>query len=127
MFVDSTDNTVKIAAPTAASASIGIFAAPINRGQAGFFYATGLGQKVPPVSDGDGGGNITHAAVQTPVVTIGGVPAQVEFAGQAPGFPGVDQINVIIPLNAPTGGAVALVVTSADGSVVSNVGQIAVQ
>jgi uncharacterized protein (TIGR03437 family) len=127
LFTDPTDNTVKIAAPTAASASIGISAAPITRGQSGFFYATGLGQKTPPVSAGDGGGNGVHDAVQTPLVTIGGVPAQVLYAGQAPGFPGVDQINVMIPPNAPTGDAVALVVTSADHSVVSNVGQIAVR
>ena len=62
-----------------------------------------------------------------PTVSVGGVPAQVSFAGQAPGFPGVAQINITIPQNAPTGGSVLLTVTSADGTVMSNSASIAVQ
>jgi uncharacterized protein (TIGR03437 family) len=62
-----------------------------------------------------------------PTVFVGGVPAQVVFAGQAPGFPGVQQINLTIPSNAPTGSGVFLVVKSADGSVTSNAATIAVQ
>jgi uncharacterized protein (TIGR03437 family) len=45
------------------------------------------------------------------VATIGGVPAEVTFAGAAPGLPGVTQINIRIPATAPTGAAVPLIVT----------------
>jgi uncharacterized protein (TIGR03437 family) len=67
-------------------------------------------------------------AVAMPTVTIGGVAANVVFAGQAPGFPGVMQINLSsVPMTAPTGNSVAVVVTSADGTVISNSATIAVQ
>jgi adhesin/invasin len=39
----------------------------------------------------------------TPVVTIGGLPAQILFSGLAPGFVGVWQINAVVPENAPAG------------------------
>lgn len=58
---------------------------------------------------------------------VGGIPAQVVFAGQAPGFPGVEQINLSIPSDAPTGNSVSLTVKSADGTVTSNAATIAVQ
>jgi uncharacterized protein (TIGR03437 family) len=61
------------------------------------------------------------------MVLVGGISAQVNFAGQAPGYPSVDQVNIIIPQNAPTGNSVSLVVQSADGSVTSNTATIAVQ
>ena len=44
-----------------------------------------------------------------PTATLGGVPAQVPFAGLAPGFIGLGQVNIIIPDNAPKGDAVPLV------------------
>jgi uncharacterized protein (TIGR03437 family) len=50
----------------------------------------------------------------TPTVTLGGVPAAVEFSGLTPGFVGLWQINVRIPANAPTGNEVPLVI-SVDG------------
>ena len=39
-------------------------------------------------------GNVT---VSPTTVTIDGVPAQVQFSGSAPGFVGLNQINVRIP------------------------------
>jgi uncharacterized protein (TIGR03437 family) len=51
----------------------------------------------------------------------------VQFAGQAPGYPGVNQINVVIPENAPTGNQVPIQVISADGSVTSNTATIAIR
>ena len=55
------------------------------------------------------------------------MPAQVAFAGQAPGFPGVFQVNITISQNTPTGNGVSLVVKSADGMVTSNIATIAVK
>ena len=39
----------------------------------------------------------------TPVVTIGGQSAQVQFAGLAPGFVGLYQVNVYVPTGISTG------------------------
>jgi uncharacterized protein (TIGR03437 family) len=89
---------------------------PIARGGSAFFYATGLGVMTPPVADGDGGlDGVAHFAT-FPTVTIGGITAAVGFAGQAPGFPGVYQVNITIPQNAPTGSNVDMRIMSADGS-----------
>lgn len=129
VFTDPSDNVGKIAAPVSASATIGLPTAPVPRGSFAFFYATGLGALSPPVADGAGGIDKppqTHFATN-PIVMIGGFAASVQFAGQAPGFPGVNQINVIIPSNAPTGDAVPIQVKSSDGSVSSNVGTIAIR
>jgi uncharacterized protein (TIGR03437 family) len=51
---------------------------PARAGEVIAIYATGLGGVVP-------------------VVTIGGTQAAVQYAGPAPGFPGLDQINVVTP------------------------------
>lgn len=128
VFTDPADNVVKIAAP--AGASIGYPTAPVPRGQGAFFYVTGLGAMTPPVADGDGGLEdpvVAHYANATPVVMVGGITAEVQFAGQAPGYPGVNQINVVIPENAPTGDQVPIQVISADGSVNSNTATIAIR
>lgn len=59
-----------------------------------------------------------------PTVTIGGLQATVSFAGPAPGFVGLQQVNVQAPANAPKGSAVPLVLTI--GGVASNTVTIAV-
>lgn len=66
-------------------------------------YATGGGQTSPPQSTGvlAPGAASLNAAV---TATIGGQPATVLYAGQAPGeVAGVMQVNVQIPASTPTG------------------------
>jgi large repetitive protein len=127
VYVDAADQIVKIAAPASASAAFGFPCAPIPRGASGFFYVTGLGAMTPPVTDGDGGGAITHFANSTPVVMVGGVVATEIFAGQAPNYPGIGQVNITVPGNAPVGSAVPLQLQSADGAVTSNIATIAIR
>jgi uncharacterized protein (TIGR03437 family) len=62
--------------------------------------------------------------VVQPVVTIAGVNAPVQFSGMAPGYPGVWQINVQVPLTVATGNAVPLIVKT--GSASSNTVTMAV-
>jgi uncharacterized protein (TIGR03437 family) len=115
-----------IAAPSGSSPG----AHPIPRGQPAYFYLTGVGAMTPSVLDGSGtcpASNGLCNANAMPTAFVGGVQAQVLFAGQAAPYPGVQQINLIIPSNAPTGDAVSLVVISADGTVTSNTATIAVQ
>jgi uncharacterized protein (TIGR03437 family) len=119
------NGTATVAAPT--SAGLGFPTAPIPRGTSGVFYATGLGALTPPIADGASGiDGTTHEAMLKPMVTIGGVSTEVDYYGPS-GYPGVYQINIVVPQNAPTGSNVALVVKSADGTVTSNTATIAVQ
>ena len=56
---------------------------------------------------------------------IGGLPAEVAFSGLAPGFVGVYQVNVIVPMDSPTGDSVPLSLSI--GGVLSNTVTLAVQ
>jgi uncharacterized protein (TIGR03437 family) len=62
-------------------------------------------------------------ANQQPTVVISGKDCPVSYAGRAPGFAGLDQINCVVP--AGVSGDAAISVTS--GSRISNVATIAVQ
>jgi uncharacterized protein (TIGR03437 family) len=46
--------------------------------------------------------------IAAPLVDIAGRPAAVTYAGPAPGWPGLTQVNVTLPLDAPTGAAVPI-------------------
>jgi trimeric autotransporter adhesin len=79
---------------------------------------------------GTGGGPLTSDALprlMLPVsATVGGLPAQVDYAGIAPGLvQGAMQINVAIPSAVTPGPSVPVVVTV--GNAVSNTVTIAVQ
>ncbi len=63
-------------------------------------YATGLGPVVNTPADG----NIPTGAPATtnkPVVLVGGITADVQFSGLAPGFVGLYQINIVTPNVSP--------------------------
>jgi uncharacterized protein (TIGR03437 family) len=66
-------------------------------------YGTGFGVAKPPGQDG-------FSWIATAVsATIGGLPAEVTFAGLAPGYTrGLQQINIRIPDDCPTGAAVPI-------------------
>lgn len=67
------------------------------------FYATGIGVTSPRV-DGQTYQNSFPKPTLPVVVGVGGVGAQVLYAGQAPYLvSGVAQINITIPSDAPTG------------------------
>jgi uncharacterized protein (TIGR03437 family) len=79
-----------------------------NRGDTLLLFITGEGQVSPALPTG------ASPFVATPLsllpqptlpvaVTVGGVPAQIAFAGIPPGLAGITQINFVIPTNAPLG------------------------
>ena len=73
-------------------------------------YVTGLGAVSPSVPTGSPAPlNDLSYAEATVTATLGGVPAQVPFAGLAPGFIGLGQVNILVPQDAPKGDAVPLV------------------
>ncbi len=77
---------------------------PATRGQIIMLYANGLG----PVNNQPASGNPPGASPlpSTPnlaVVTIGGQNAQVLYSGLAPSFPGLYQLNVVVPAGISAG------------------------
>lgn len=70
---------------------------PAPAGSVIAFYATGLGQTNPAGTDGQDAVDITLTYLTGVQVTVNGVPGQVQYAGPAPGFAGLSQINVMVP------------------------------
>ncbi|HEV2691142.1 MAG TPA: IPT/TIG domain-containing protein [Bryobacteraceae bacterium] len=84
----------------------GIPTHPALPGETVLILATGIGPVNPPGVTGNNSLDALRIATITSTVLIGGVPAQITFAGLSPQFVGVDQLNVVIPPNAPGGDAV---------------------
>ena len=82
-------------------------------------FGTGEGQLVPAVATGSVTPGVAPfpRPVATPInVTIGGQPAQIEYAGEAPTLvSGVIQINAVIPAGTPSGNQ-PLVITIGAGT-----------
>jgi len=77
------------------------FSTPLVPGATIIVYATGLGQTSPPAITG-AGGLANQPLVNFPTVYIGEIQAQVMYAGLAPDFVGVYQLNVVVPSNLVT-------------------------
>jgi uncharacterized protein (TIGR03437 family) len=114
-------NTATFAAP---SGSIqGASAQPVARGQFITVYCSGLGAvQNPPATGTPASGQQTTSL---PAMTIGGVSVTPSFAGLAPGFVGLYQVNAQVPQNVALGSAVPVVITAS--GVASNSVTIAVQ
>jgi len=85
----------------------GLATRPAKIGDTVIIFATGLGAVTPPAQTGRQPSTLTTTTTQ-PVVLIGGVPARVDFSGLSPEFPGVNQINVVVPQGVTPGNAVPL-------------------
>ena len=91
-------NSARWATISAPSGSIpGLTTFPAQVGDNEFLYATGLGPTDVPIPTGAGAGLTANHTVNTPVVMVGGVSAKVVFSGLTSGFPGVYQVNFVIP------------------------------
>lgn len=77
-------------------------ASPARRGGTVLLFLTGLGATIP-----SGSFSIVPGDVK---VYLGGRPATVVYKGLAPGLPGLYQINLTIPANAPIGSAIPLAI-----------------
>ncbi len=97
-----------------------------NPAAAGSFisvFFTGQGPVTTAVDDGAApSAGPTISATSKTSATIGGAPAQIEFAGLAPLYPGVAQINLKVP--ALASGVYSLIVTV--GGRASNTAQLAI-
>jgi uncharacterized protein (TIGR03437 family) len=70
---------------------------PAKIGDALVLLATGLGAVDATIANGAASLDRLRTAVIRPGVFVGGHSAQVLFAGLTPQFPGVNQLNVIVP------------------------------
>jgi uncharacterized protein (TIGR03437 family) len=93
--------------------SINASSSPAPRGSTVAVYATGGGQTTPAEKDGRIVREVERL-IANPSAQIGGIEAQVYYAGGAPGLvSGALQVNVTIPANAPTGDAISLLLSVA--------------
>jgi uncharacterized protein (TIGR03437 family) len=82
---------------------------PADQGSVVSIFATGAGQTDPPSMDGQVGEAILPSPLLPVFVQIGGLNAQVLYAGAAPGIiAGVIQVNCVIPGGVPSGPAVPI-------------------
>jgi uncharacterized protein (TIGR03437 family) len=81
---------------------------PAARGEIVVLYGTGEGALDPPAETHVPAGDSPGVPVLDVAVSIGGTSAEILYAGQAPGFSGLLQVNVRVPVQAPVGDAVAV-------------------
>ena len=87
----------------------GLTTHPAPRETIVIILATGLGAVDIPVANGHDSKDQIRRTTTVPAVLFGGAAApQVDFSGLTPQFPGVNQLNVKIPANAPVGNSVPL-------------------
>jgi uncharacterized protein (TIGR03437 family) len=90
---------------------------PATKGTVIIIYASGLGTVSPTLTEGAVPpatplSTVTH----TLSAVIGGISAPVLYAGAAPGFPGLYQINLRIPTDAPSGSQKVTIYSGGQGS-----------
>jgi uncharacterized protein (TIGR03437 family) len=92
-------------------ASLNSPANPALRGSIVALYGTGQGETDPDGQEDEIPGDALATVLSPVQVTIGGQPAKLLYAGDAPTLAGVMQINVRVPAGIKPGGAVPVVVT----------------
>lgn len=116
IFTQDSSGSGAAAALNASDQSLITPSNPLQTGDYVELFVTGLG-----LTNSSNGFDV---AAQQPTVTIGGVACPVTFAGAAPGFTGLDQINCQIPSGITPGAAVPVVITS--GNRTSNTATLAI-
>jgi uncharacterized protein (TIGR03437 family) len=95
---------------------------PLRPNEAFTVFLTGLGEVGPPVEVGRPAPSSPLSSSRfTPRVTVGDVDAEVLFAGLAPGFVGVYQINAQLPGHVPLGTQIPLTISVGGRSTTVNV------
>jgi len=80
---------------------------PATAGDTIVIFCTGLGAVNPPSQTGQLPSS--GIAVIQPTVTVGGVNAMLQYAGVAPGFAGLYQVNAVIPSGVTPGSSVPVI------------------
>jgi uncharacterized protein (TIGR03437 family) len=90
--------------------SINVQPPPQPAPQGGYIivFVNGMGPVNPPAVTGNNTLDGLRTATQTPEVTVGGRPANVQFSGLAPEFVGLYQLNLILASDVPPGNQVPI-------------------
>ncbi len=95
---------------------------PLRPNETGTVFLTGLGEVTPQVEAGTPApASPLASALRPPAVTVGGHNAAVLFAGLAPGFAGLYQLNFLVPPDTPRGMQIPLAISSGGGTATVNV------
>jgi uncharacterized protein (TIGR03437 family) len=123
LFTYDASGSGQVAAINVGDGTLNTAGNPARIGDFISFFATGAGQTSPGGVDG----KLAPLTLPIPApsakvsVTIGGVPAVLNYAGGVPGaVAGLMQINAQIPKGVTPGGYVPVVVTIGDSSTVSD-------
>lgn len=85
-----------------------------NRAKPGdtlIIYVTGIGGlDIAPATGAAASDSPLSVSTVTPTVTVGAVPVEVLYAGLAPGFAGLGQINITLPAELPVANGLPLVI-----------------
>jgi uncharacterized protein (TIGR03437 family) len=118
---NASDNTLPYSSGAFPGGVLAVRPAGISDPKGLVLVATGLGAvNNGPPPDGSGApqnGQIT--TVSTPIVTVGGVPAQVTSATLST-YPGQYQISILLGANTPTGDAIPVVIKDPASGLASN-------
>jgi uncharacterized protein (TIGR03437 family) len=99
---------------------------PATKGEVVVMYADGLGAVNPsPDPRSPSGSSPVSMATLSQVVTVGGIGANVSFAGLTPTLVGLYQVNFQVPTKVPSGSAVS--VTLQGNGIASQPTQMAIQ
>ena len=116
------NGTSFLAAPAGTAAG----SRPAARGEFLSIFSTGLGPLTSQPTTGSPSTTDPPAATTTPVkVMIGGISVQPQYAGPAPGFVGLYQVNVQVPQGASVGSQVPIALVM--NGVSSNTVTVAIQ
>ncbi len=117
LFTVNETGAGQAAAINAVDGTVNSAANPVKIGGFISLYATGEGQTVPAGVDGRLGGSAPTSPILPVSVTVGGIPATVQYKGGAQGLvAGLIQINVQIPDGVQPGGYVPVVFQVGDRS-----------
>ena len=90
---------------------------PVHPGDSIVIWATGLGRTTPAIDSGmPAPADPLLSAVIQPIVQLGGVALDVQYAGLVPGAVGLYQINATVPRSAPLGLSIPLVIAQGGSS-----------
>jgi len=102
---------------------------PATKGEVVVVFATGLGSVTPDPGLGyPGQARPLSVTTTTPSATVAGIAAPIQFSGLAPGFVGLNQVNIQIPAGVPSGDQnLVLMITIDNRTYVSPAVKVSVQ
>jgi len=116
-FFSSDQSGTGVAAVTHGNAALGLVtpASPASPGETVVVYLAGMGAVSPALTDGTATGtNPLSSITASLAIYIGDQQATTSYTGMAPNYPGLYQINVVVPLTINTTANVPMAIATAN-------------